>query len=137
MAWSKRERIDAHEARNLGLTHVGDGDYITASPSRKSVIVQDPEPTGFVKKGGDWHVVEYHGYMAGNFKRAPDKDAVPYHQWLSGTGRGVFHDRRGTSGRRFTGERRPEDRRTADKDMDDLTPMQKMNRAYPPPEGGL
>lgn len=96
MGWqSSREQISHTEAHQLGLTHVQPSDRVTATPSRKSVIVDGPGgPTGFTKTKAGWHAHTYDGYMAGQFQRRPDTEKVPYEQYLQDTRQTTFHDRR-------------------------------------------
>lgn len=82
MSWkSNREQITVKEAHDLGLTHVTANAFVTATPSRRSVVVEDPEPTGFVKTKRGWEVHLYDGFMAGQFARRPVSEAIPYESW--------------------------------------------------------
>lgn len=99
MAWGpKRDRISHTEAHELGLTHVRPSDHVTASASRKSIVVEGPGyPTGFTQAKsapGGWKVHTYDPYMAGHFQRRPAAEATPYADYLQNTRQATFHDRR-------------------------------------------
>lgn len=80
---AKRGRIDVEEAHRLGLTHVRPGQYVTASVSRRSIVVETPEPTGFTWNHGGWHVTLYDSHMAGAFARRTGCVPIPYDIWLA------------------------------------------------------
>lgn len=98
MAWGKREKIHPNEARQLGLLHVRDQDNVYASPSRKSVVIDNGYPTGFTRTKQGWKAHLYDDQMGGHLVRRPAAEAQPYEDYLRGT-HGItppaFTDRRG------------------------------------------
>lgn len=92
---AKRERITHTEAHDLGLKHVRPSDHVTASPNRRSVVVDTPGgATGFTKTKEGWKAHLYDDQMAGHLQRRRPSEAVPYEQYLQDTRQSVFHDRR-------------------------------------------